>query len=117
MTSHLMLIDASVTSSLVTVATDLIRHLGLAGVAVLNFASAVIGVPGTEATMLFAGFNVFQHHLSLIGIIGFGLIGDLAGATAAYAIGYFGLHEVLERKSGPLHVGPRGLDRANAWFE
>jgi membrane protein DedA with SNARE-associated domain len=112
-----VLIDASVTNVLVNLATHIIRDLGLGGVAALNAMSAVVGVPGTEVTMLFAGFNVFQHHLSLPGIIGFGVLGDLVGATVAYLIGHFGLHELLERHSGPLHVTPRGLDRAHVWFE
>ena len=40
--------------------------------------------------MLFAGFDVYQHHMTLLGIIVFGVLGDLAGASIAYAIGYFG---------------------------
>ncbi len=31
--------------------------------------SQVVIVPGTEVTMLFAGFNVDTHHLTLLGII------------------------------------------------
>jgi membrane protein DedA with SNARE-associated domain len=112
-----MLYDASVTNSLVNFATSVVRHGGLAGVAGLTVSSAVIGAPGTELTMLFAGFNVYDHHLTLLGIMVFGVIGDIVGATIAYAIGYFGLYELLDRKSGPLHVGPSGLGRAHAWFE
>jgi membrane protein DedA with SNARE-associated domain len=112
-----MLYDASITGSLVNLATSVVRHGGLWGVAGLTISSAVIGAPGTEVTMLFAGFNVYQHHLTLLGIMVFGVLGDLVGATIAYAIGYAGLHEALERIPGPLHVGPRGLDRAHAWFE
>ena len=40
--------------------------------------------------MLFAGFNVYQGHLTLLGIIVAGVIGDMLGASIAYAIGYFG---------------------------
>ena len=109
--------DASVTNAVVTLATNLINDIGLGGVALLNAMSGVIGVPGTEVTMLFAGFNVFKHQLSLPGIIIFGVLGDLVGATIAYVIGHYGLHELLERYSGPLHVTPRGLDTAHAWFE
>ncbi|MGI8413390.1 MAG: DedA family protein [Solirubrobacteraceae bacterium] len=108
---------ASVTDSLVTVATHIIRDLGLIGVAVLTATSGVIGVPGTEPTMLFAGFNVFQHHLTLIGIIAFGLIGDVGGACIAYAIGYFGRRELLERQGSKFHMGPARLNRAHRWFD
>jgi membrane protein DedA with SNARE-associated domain len=108
---------ASVTDSLVTLATHVIRDLGLAGVSVLTLTSGVIGLPGSEPTMLFAGFNVFQGHLTLLGIIVFGVLGDLLGASIAYAIGYYGRLELLERHGSKFHVSPRRLERAHSWFE
>jgi membrane protein DedA with SNARE-associated domain len=112
-----MLPAASITNSLVTVATHIIRSLGLWGVGALTVSSGVIGVPGTEATMLFAGFNVYQGHLSLPGIIAAGVIGDLIGATIAYSIGYYGLHELLERPGSPLRISARHLETAHSWFD
>jgi membrane protein DedA with SNARE-associated domain len=111
------LLLASLTGPLVNLATHLIGSLGLAGVALLNVITGIIGVPGTEPTMLFAGFNVFQHHLTLVGIIVAGVAGDVAGASIAYAIGYYGRRELLERKGSKLHVSSSGLDRAHRWFE
>lgn len=108
---------ASVTDSLVTLATNLIADLGLAGVALLTLSSGVIGVPGTEPTMLFAGFDVFRGHQTLIGIILAGWIGDLLGASIAYAIGYFGRQELIETHGNKLHVNPASLDRAHRWFD
>src|ERR1700756_180190 len=102
-----MLVAASITDSLVTLATHIIRDLGLGGVATMNMSSGVIGVPGTEPTMLFAGVNVYDHHLTLLGIVVFGIIGDVVGAAIAYAIGHYGLHELLERKGSRLHVSPK----------
>ncbi|MBV9838345.1 MAG: DedA family protein [Solirubrobacterales bacterium] len=112
-----MLALASITAPLVNLATHLIGSLGLAGVAVLTATSGVIGVPGTEPTMLFAGFNVFQGHLTMLGIIVFGVLGDMVGATISFAIGYYGRRELLERQGGKLHVNPQRLDRAHRWFE
>lgn len=114
---HPLILHASVTDSLVTLATHVVHDLGYAGVAGLNVTSAVIGAPGTEATMLLAGFNVFQHHLTLVGIIVAGVAGDVAGASIAYAIGYYGRRELLERQGSKLHVSSSGLDRAHRWFE
>jgi membrane protein DedA with SNARE-associated domain len=108
---------ASLTDSFVTLATNIINDLGLAGVAFLTATSATIGLPGSEPTMLFAGFNVYEHHLTLIGIIIFGLIGDVLGASIAYAIGYFGRKELLERRGSRLHISGRRLDHAHGWFE
>jgi len=108
---------ASVTDSLVKLATHVIGSLGLAGVALLTTTTGIVGVPGTEPTMLFAGFNVFQHHLTLVGIIIFGLIGDVLGASIAYWIGYFGHRELLERQGSKIHLSSRRIDRASGWFE
>lgn len=114
---HFLLLDASVTNSLVNLATHIVRDLGYAGVGLLTLMSGVVGVPGTEATMLFAGFNVSQHHLSIVGVIVAGVIGDLLGATIAYLIGRLGLHELLGRRGSPLHVNPRRLEMAHRWFD
>ncbi|HET9718704.1 MAG TPA: DedA family protein [Solirubrobacteraceae bacterium] len=114
---HHLIIYASVTSSLVNLATHIVRDLGYAGVGLLTLMSGVVGVPGTEATMLFAGFNVFQHHLSMFGVVVAGVIGDLIGATVAYLIGRLGLYELLDRRGSPLHVNPRRLEMAHHWFE
>lgn len=108
---------ASVTDSLVTLATHIIRDVGLAGVAIMNLTSGVIGVPGTEPTMLFAGFDVYQGNLSLLGIIVFGVLGDLLGASIAYGIGYWGREEIVERHGNKLHISKNRLDRAHRWFE
>jgi membrane protein DedA with SNARE-associated domain len=108
---------ASVTDSLVTLATHIIRDLGLAGVALLTLTSGIVGAPGSEPTMLFAGFNVSEGHLSMFGIIVFGVIGDMLGASVAYAIGYWGREELVERHGNKLHISKRRLDRAHSWFE
>jgi membrane protein DedA with SNARE-associated domain len=108
---------ASLTQPLVDFATSLIGHLGVAGVALLMTVTGVVGVPGTEPTMLFAGFDVYNHKLTLVGIIVAGVIGDVLGATIAYWIGYFGSRELLERQGSKLHVSQRKLDRAHRWFE
>lgn len=111
-----MLIDASITESFVTFATHVVNDLGLPGVTLLVVISQLVVVPGTEVTMLFAGFSVDQGHLSLIGIIIAGVIGDVLGASIAYAIGYFGLHEILARR-GPLHIDDAKIERASGWFD
>jgi membrane protein DedA with SNARE-associated domain len=108
---------ASVTDSLVTLATHIIRDLGLAGVTLLTLTSGVVGAPGSEPTMLFAGFNVSEGHLSLFGIIVFGVLGDMIGASIAYAIGYWGREELVDRHGNKLHVSKQRLDRAHRWFE
>ena len=113
----MLLTLASLTEPLVSLATHLIGSIGLAGVTLLTLTSGVIGLPGTEPTMLFAGFNVFQGNLTLPGIITAGVVGDVAGASIAYSIGYYGRRELLERQGAKLHMSPARLDRAHRWFE
>jgi len=112
-----VLLDASVTDSLVTLATHIVRDLGLAGISLLTLITGLIGIPGTEPTMLFSGFNVYQGHLTLLGIITFGVLGDVVGASFAYGIGYFGRAEVFERHGRKLHMNRSRVEGAQRWFE
>ena len=108
---------AAVSAVLITIATKVIHHLGYAGIGLLIGVSAVIAVPGTELPMLFAGFNVYQHHLTLVGIIVAGVLGDVIGASVAYAIGRFASQELIERHGAKIHAKPGDLERAHGWFE
>ena len=112
-----MLIHASVTAQLVTFATNVVHDLGYAGVTLMIVMSQVVIVPGTEATMLFAGFNVDTHNLTLVGIIVAGVLGDVIGASICYTIGYFGLHEALARPGSPVHIDERKINLTHRWFE
>jgi membrane protein DedA with SNARE-associated domain len=114
---------ASVTDSLVTFATDFIKSGGLPAIFVLmTLESACIPIP-SEATMLFAGFAVADaaaahgHHLTLLGIVAAGVLGNLVGSWIAYGVGYYGRIELLEKHGRALHVKPAQLQRADAWFE
>ena len=108
---------ASVTSGLVTLATHIINDLGYAGVGLMVFVSGVIAVPGTEAPMLFAGFNVSDGTMTLFGIILAGVIGDVLGVTVAYWIARIGGRELIERHGAKVHVSTDDLDRAHRWFD
>ena len=108
---------ASLTEPLVKLATNLIGDLGVAGTFLLTMTSAVIGVPGTEPTMLFSGFDVYNGHLSMAAIIVAGVIGDVVGGSIAYGIGYWGRHELFERQGSKLHMSPARLARAHRWFD
>jgi membrane protein DedA with SNARE-associated domain len=112
-----MLALASLTATLTKFATHAIGSLGLAGVGLLTLSTGVVGLPGTEPTMLFAGFDVYNHTLPMAGVIALGLIGDLLGAGIAYAIGYYAREEIQGRRSRALHMSGRRVERAQGWFE
>jgi membrane protein DedA with SNARE-associated domain len=101
---------------LVNFATDFIDAVGLLGVFVLMLLeSACIPVP-SEAIMLFAGFNVSEGDLTLLGITVAGVLGNLAGSWIAWAVGYFGRIELLEQNR-LIHINPKHLAVADRWFE
>jgi membrane protein DedA with SNARE-associated domain len=113
----LRLLIASLSGPLVNVATHVIGSLGYAGVALMCATSGVIGLPGTEPTMLFAGFNVYQGKLTLVGIIIAGVVGDTIGASVAYLIGYRASEAMMEHEHSKFHVSRARIARAHRWFD
>jgi membrane protein DedA with SNARE-associated domain len=101
----------------VEVATDVVADLGLVGVFVLMvLESACIPVP-SEATMLFAGFNVANGEYSLFAAVAVGSVANLVGSWIAYAIGYYGRVDLIEKHGRKLHVKKSHLELADRWFE
>jgi membrane protein DedA with SNARE-associated domain len=111
------LVLASVTDKLTTFATDVVGDLGLPGIFLLMAPeSACIPIP-SEATMLFAGFNVDKGEYSLFSAVAVGSVANLVGSWIAYAVGYYGRIELLEKHGRALHVKPSHLAWADRWFE
>src|SRR5919108_4218672 len=107
---------ADILEPLVRAATNVIDATGLAGVFLLMLLeSACIPIP-SEATMLFAGFNVSEGDLTLFGVVAAGVLGNIVGSWIAYAAGYYGRLELLERHH-VIHVNPKHLAWADRWFE
>jgi membrane protein DedA with SNARE-associated domain len=114
--AHLLTL-ASITDPLVRFATNVVGDLGLAGVFVLMLLeSACIPIP-SEATMLFAGFNVSEGHYSLIAVTAVGSVANLVGSWIAYAVGYYGRVDILEKHGRKLHIKPSHLQWADRWFQ
>ena len=96
---------------------DVVDAMGLWGVFVLMvLESACIPVP-SEATMLFAGFNVARGEYSLFAATAVGSFANLVGSWIAYAIGYYGRVDILEKHGRKLHIKPSYLQWADRWFE
>jgi membrane protein DedA with SNARE-associated domain len=111
-----LLVVASLTDPLVNFAVDVIDKLGLPGVFALMVAeSACLPIP-SEATMLFAGFNVANGEYSLAAATAVGVSANLVGSWIAYAIGYFGRVDLLEKHGAKVHIKPSHLRWADAWF-
>ena len=113
----LVLVLASVTDKLATFATDVVGDLGLPGIFLLMAPeSACIPIP-SEATMLFAGFNVSEGQYPLWAAVAVGSVANLVGSWVAYAVGYYGRLELLEKHGKVLHIKPSHLAWADRWFE
>src|SRR6195256_6899676 len=96
---------AAITDKLADFATRVVGDLGLPGIFLLMVPeSACIPIP-SEATMLFAGFNVSEGKYSLFAAVAVGSIANLVGSWIAYAVGYYGRVEGLGR-SKLFHVQP-----------
>jgi len=112
-----MTVLASITDPLVNAAVDVVDAMGLPGVFLLMFAeSACIPIP-SEATMLFAGFNVSNGEYSLFAATAVGSLGNLAGSWLAYWVGYVGRVDILEKHGRKLHIKKSHLEWADRWFE
>ncbi|MEA2365007.1 MAG: hypothetical protein QOE69_1936 [Thermoleophilaceae bacterium] len=112
-----MALIASLTDPIVQVAVDVVDALGLPGVFVLMvLESACIPVP-SEATMLFAGFNVSRGEYSLFAATAVGSVANLVGSWIAYWIGRAGRVDLLEKHGKKLHVKKSHLEWADRWFE
>jgi membrane protein DedA with SNARE-associated domain len=117
---QLGVVPASVTDAIldpiVNAATDFIDAVGVIGVFILmTLESACIPVP-SEAIMLFAGFAVSEGDMTMIGIIVAGVLGNVVGSWIAYAAGYYGRIELLDRNRF-IHINRKHLDWADMWFQ
>ena len=108
---------ASLTDPIVDFAVDVVDAMGLTGVFVLMvLESACIPVP-SEATMLFAGFNVSDGEYSLFAATAVGSLANLVGSWIAYGVGYFGRVDIIEKHGHKVLIKQHHLDWADRWFE
>ena len=107
---------ASITDPLVQWAVDVVDAMGLPGIFLLMVAeSACIPIP-SEATFLFAGFNVANGEYSLLAVVATGTAANVVGSWIAYAVGYYGRIDILEKHGAKLHIKPSHLAWADDWF-
>ena len=107
---------ASLTDPIVEFAVDVIDAMGLPGIFLLMvLESACIPIP-SETTFLFAGFNVSRGEYSLFAVVATGTIANVVGSWIAYAVGYYGRVDILEKHGRKLHIKPSHLKWADDWF-
>ena len=67
--------------------------------------------------MLFAGFNVSEGEYSMFAVVAVGTAANVVGSWIAYAVGYYGRVDILEKHGKKLHIKPSHLAWADRWFE
>jgi membrane protein DedA with SNARE-associated domain len=67
--------------------------------------------------MLFAGFNVSEGHYSLVLVVLVGTLANLTGSWLAYAVGYYGRVDLIEKHGHRLFIKPHHMHAADRWFE
>src|SRR5919107_780844 len=91
--------------------------MGLTGVFILMLLeSACIPVP-SEATMLFAGFNVSRGEYSLFAATMVGSVANLVGSWLAYWVGRGGRVHIIEKHGHKVLIRKHHLEWADRWFE
>ena len=111
------LVLASITDPLVNFAVGVVGDLGLVGVFVLMvLESACIPIP-SEATMLFAGFNVAEGEYSLFLAVAVASVANLVGSWIAYGVGRAGRVDLIEKHGRKLGISPKHLETADRWFQ
>src|ERR671917_2033887 len=112
-----MLHIASITDPIVEVAVDVVAELGLAGIFVLMLLeSACIPIP-SEATMLFAGFNVAEGEYSLFMATAVASLANVVGSWIAYGVGRAGRVDLIEKHGRKVGISPKHLETADRWFQ
>jgi membrane protein DedA with SNARE-associated domain len=113
----LYLVLGSITDPIVELAVDAIEWGGLPMIFVMMVAeSACIPIP-SEATFLFAGFNVERGEYSFLAVVSVGVFANLVGSWIAYAVGYYGRVDILEKHGKKLHIKKSHLEWSDRWFE
>ena len=111
------LVLASITDPIVNFAVGVVGDLGLVGVFVLMvLESACIPIP-SEATMLFAGFNVAEGEYSLFLAVAVASVANLVGSWIAYGVGRAGRVDLIEKHGRKLGISPKHLETADRWFQ
>jgi membrane protein DedA with SNARE-associated domain len=109
---------------LTTVFHDLVVHFGYGGLFVVMFLGNMGAPAGTEFVMPTAGALASQGHLPSIGglpawvLVGLvGTIAEVCGATALYAVGYYGGVPVLERYGKYIGFKHSALVKVHGFYE
>ena len=96
--------------------TSFLTEWGYWALIVFAFVQACCIPISSEITFGFAGVLAYEGHLSLPLVIVFGVLGELAGSSAAYGLGRLGGRHTVERYRRFLLMTRKDIDRAERFF-
>jgi membrane protein DedA with SNARE-associated domain len=97
--------------------TAVITTTGYPGIALLMAIESACTPLPSEIIMPFAGYQVYLHHLSLIGVATAGALGCNLGSAVAYWVGAWGGRPMVERYGRYVLLTTHDLDRTTRFFE
>lgn len=107
----------SLVESVVNFVVLVLSTIGLPGLFAL-MAVESFGLPPipSEVILPFSGFLVAEGTFSLSGALTAAVVGGLVGSYAAYAVGRWGRHRLVDLGLGPFRLEARHLERMDAFF-
>lgn len=107
----------SVLHQLGDIAINWINSIGYWGIFLgMVLESACIPIP-SEVILPFGGYLVSTGHLSLIGVILIGTLGNIVGSFIAYAVGHWGGKRFIDRFGKYVFLSQKHLESAEKWFD
>ena len=104
-------------NSLIDAITRAIGDHGFPAVlGLMTLESACIPVP-SEVIMLFAGYLVSLHKMTLFAAVSAGVLGNLVGSWIAWSVGYYGGRPFIERYGRYIHITPARMAQSDRWFD
>jgi membrane protein DedA with SNARE-associated domain len=97
--------------------TAIITATGYPGITLLMAIESACTPLPSEIIMPFAGYQVYLHHLTLIGVATAGALGCNLGSAVAYWVGAWGGRPVVERYGRYVLLTTHDLDRTTRFFE
>ena len=94
-------------------------NLAINLVGTFGYCGVIIGTAffPSEIIMPLAGIAVSQGKMTLWGIIGAAILGDVSGALIIYSIAYIGGRPLIEKYGKYILIDHNKLEQADKWFE
>lgn len=98
------------------VAHDTLTGAGYLGLIAVMIVENLFPPIPSELVLPLAGYEVSRGELTFVMTVAAATLGSLVGALVLYALGRWGGRPAIERWGRRMRLGPRELDRAEAWF-